>query len=137
MKKKVPKIQIFSNPKFKFKANKTRAIELLINCEMTQKDIADEVGVTEKTLYNWMHHDEKFREALEWYRKEVYRNLAPTAVKTIADIMLNGESEKARLAAAQDILSRAGDDAESVVDLKSDSDWTINVRKIEKIEKVD
>ncbi len=130
MKNKVPKIQIFSNPKFKFKANKIRAIELLINCEMTQKDIADEVGVTEKTLYNWIHHDEKFREALEWYRKEVYRNLAPTAARTVADIMLNGESDKVRLAAAQDILSRAGDDAKSKMDLDFENEINVKVTVI-------
>ena len=135
MKKQIPKIQIFSNPKFKFKANKIRAIELLINCEMTQKDIADEVGVSEKTLYNWIHHNEKFREALEWYRKEVYRNLAPTAARTVADIMLNGESDKVRLAAAQDILSRAGDDAKSKMDLEFENKLDVHISVVDEDEK--
>ena len=135
MKKQIPKIQIFSNPKFKFKANKIRAIELLINCEMTQKDIADEVGVSEKTLYNWIHHNEKFREALEWYRKEVYRNLAPTAARTVADIMLNGESDKVRLAAAQDILSRAGDDAKSKMDLEFENKLDVHISVVDEVEK--
>jgi hypothetical protein len=127
-------MKVFKNDKFDLTTKQIRAIELLVNCELNQKQTAEKCGVSERTLYNWMHHDEEFRNALEWYRREIYKTLAPTAVKTIADIMINGASEKARLAAAQDILSRAGDDAESVVDLKSDSDWTINVRRIEKVD---
>lgn len=119
-------IRIFKNDKFELKPKQISAIELLINCQMNQKEIAAVVGVTERTLYNWIHHDEEFRRALEWYRREIYKDLAPTAVKTIADIMLNGESEKARLAAAQDILSRAGDDAVTELDLK-ENELNVNI----------
>ncbi len=128
------KMKIFQNEKFELKPKQIRAIELLINCEMSQKDIAEEVGVSEKTLYLWIHHNEEFRNACEWYRKEIYKDLAPKAVETVFNIMINGESDKVRLAAAQDILSRAGDNAESVVDLKSNSKWNINVRRIEKVD---
>ncbi len=119
-------MKIFKNDKFDLKPKQIRAIELLINCEMTQKDIAEEVGVSEKTLYNWMHHDENFKNAMEWYRKEVYKNLAPTAVRTIAEIMIKGASEKVRLAAAQDILSRAGDDAVTELNLK-ENELNVNI----------
>lgn len=125
-------MKIFKNKKFDLKPKQISAIELLISREMSQKDVATEINVSERTLYNWLHHDEEFRNAMEWYRKEVYKNLAPTAVRTIAEIMIKGASDKVRLAAAQDILSRAGDDASSVVDLKSDNEWTINVHRIEK-----
>ena len=123
-------MKIFKNKKFDLKPKQIGAIELLINCEMAQKEVAKEIKISERTLYNWLHHDEEFRNAMEWYRKEVYRNLAPTAVKTIEDIMLNGESDKVRLAAAQDILSRAGDDASSVVDLKSENELNVSINVV-------
>lgn len=123
-------MKIFKNEKFDLKPKQIRAIELLINCEMAQKEVAKEIKISERTLYNWLHHDEEFRNAMEWYRKEVYRNLAPTAVKTIEDIMLNGESDKVRLEAAKDILARAGDDASSVVDLKSENELNVNINVV-------
>lgn len=123
-------MKIFKNEKFDLKPKQISAIELLISSEMSQKDVATEINVTERTLYNWLHHDEEFRNAMEWYRKEVYKNLAPTAVRTIAEIMIKGASDKVRLAAAQDILSRAGDDASSVVDLKNENELNVNINVV-------
>ena len=123
-------MKIFKNKKFDLKPKQISAIELLISREMSQKDVATEINVSERTLYNWLHHDEEFRNAMEWYRKEVYKNLAPTAVRTIAEIMIKGASDKVRLAAAQDILSRAGDDASSVVDLKSENELNVSINVV-------
>lgn len=123
-------MKIFENDKFKLSAKQIRAIELLISCELNQKEIADECKVTERTVYNWIHHDEEFRNACEWYRKEIYKGYAPKAVETVVDIMLNGASDKVRLAAAQDILSRAGDDASSVVDLKTENELNVNINVV-------
>jgi predicted DNA-binding protein YlxM (UPF0122 family) len=123
-------MKIFKNDKFKLSAKQIRAIELLISCELNQTEIADECKVTEKTIYNWIHHNEEFRNACEWYRKEIYKGYAPKAVETVVDIMLNGESDKVRLAAAQDILSRAGDNAIAEVDLKSENEINVNVTVI-------
>ncbi len=123
-------MKIFKNEKFDLKPKQISAIELLISSKMSQKDVATEINVTERTLYNWLHHDEEFRNAMEWYRKEVYKNLAPTAVRTIAEIMIKGASDKVRLAAAQDILSRAGDDASSVVDLKNENELNVRINVV-------
>lgn len=122
--------KIFKNDKFKLNKKQIEAIELLINCKLNQKEIAEEVDVSERTLYNWMRHNEEFRNALEWYRKEVYKDYAPEAVKAILDIMRKGTSEKTRLAAAKDILDRAGDNAVSKVDLETENAININVRTL-------
>lgn len=131
MKRLKIEMKIFKNDKFKLTDKQIMAIELLINCKMTQKEIAEKVGKSEKTLYLWIHHNDVFRQAMEWYRKEVYKDLAPTAVETVYNIMINGDSDKVRLAAAQDILSRAGDDAPSEVDLKGEKDLlNVNIKVI-------
>ena len=123
--------KIFKNDKFNLNNKQIRAIELLINCTHNQKEIAEEIGVSEKTIYNWMRHTEEFRNALEWYRKEVYKDCAPEAVKAILDILRKGTSEKVRLAAAKDILDRAGDNAVSKVDLETENAININVRTMD------
>lgn len=127
-------IKIFKNNKFKLSTKQMRAIELLISCEMSQTKVAEEVDVSERTLYNWMRCNEEFRSAMEWYRKEVYKDYAPKAVETVVEIMLNGENDRVRLDAAKDILTRAGDDAVSKVDLESENTVNINVRTMEKDE---
>ena len=50
-------MKIFKNDKFKLSAKQIRAIELLISCEVNQKEIADECKVSEMTGYNWIQHD--------------------------------------------------------------------------------
>lgn len=127
-------IKVFKNDKFNLNTKQMRAIELIINCKMNRTELAEEVGVSERTLYNWMRCNEEFRNALEWYRKEVYKDYAPEAVETVVNLMRNGSSDKVRFAAAKDILDRAGDNAASVVDLKSENEWNIKVRRIEKVE---
>ena len=127
-------IKIFKNNNFKLSTKQMRAIELLISCEMSQTKVAEEVDVSERTLYNWMRCNEEFRSAMEWYRKEVYKDYAPKAVETVVEIMLNGENDRVRLDAAKDILTRAGDDAVSKVDLESENTVNINVRTMEKDE---
>ena len=94
-------IKIFKNDKFKLNAKQMRAIELLINCKMNQTEIANEVGVSERTLYNWMRCNEEFRNALEWYRKEVYKDYAPEAVETLLKLMRDGSSDKVMPAGVQ------------------------------------
>ncbi len=128
---KTAQFKIFKNDKFRLNNKQIKAIELLINCKMQQKEIAEEVGVSEKTIYNWMRHNEEFRKALEWYRKEVYKDYAPAAIQTILDIMQNSQSAKARFDAAKDILDRAGDNAVSKVDMESENTVNINVRTME------
>ena len=115
-------IKIFKNDKFNLKPMQMKAIELLVNCKLNREEIAKECNVNPKTLYNWIHHDEVFREAMDWYRRELYREHAPTAVKTIVELMDEAENENVRLAAAREILSMVGDDAEKKFELSTDKD---------------
>ena len=125
-------IKLLKNKKFKLKQKQIDAIDLFINGKMKQNEVAKAVDVSDKTIYNWLYHDEEFRNAMEWYRKEKYKNHAPEAVTTVLEIMRTGNSDKVRLAAAKDILDRAGDNAISKVDFESENTFNINVRRIEK-----
>lgn len=49
-------------------AKQRKAVELLINSTMTYQEIADEVGVNRKTLYDW-RHEPQFTSFQEEYQR--------------------------------------------------------------------
>lgn len=97
------------------KPQQLKAIELLIKnykyCvgdspRMTLDDIAAAVGVTRKTLYNWMRTD-AFATEYDRRIREENRYMQAAAQATIISL-LESSSDKVRLDAAKDILDRAG-----------------------------
>lgn len=79
------------------------------------KDVAAKVDVTPQTISLWMNHDEEFRLALWWYRKEALDasrselQLAGTeAVTVVRKLLHEGSSEQIRLKAAQLLLDQLG-----------------------------
>lgn len=123
-------MKVFKNNKFPtLNSKQIIAIELIINGEETREKIAEKVGVTRKTLYNWERHNEEFRHALEWYRREIYRDYAPEAVRTVVEIMQSGE-EKYRLAAAEKIISLVGDDV-TKIDFDGENKLEVDIKVVE------
>ena len=85
--------------------NQLKCISLLIN-GMTQKAVAKEIGVCEDTICNWKKDDEfmlEYTSSLKQSMKSVAVKAFQTEVK-----LLSARSENVRLAAAKDILDRAG-----------------------------
>ena len=83
-----------------------RCIELMLEGELLLKDIADELGVTSKTISIWKK-DETFIEAYEEAVKSALRFSAVKAMRKVENLI---ESNNAfvSLYAAQDVLNRAG-----------------------------
>lgn len=93
-----------------------------------QDDVAKEVGVSARTIRNWLQNEDFQKE----YRKEVQKvmdYLSGEAINTLADLMRNSSSDTVRLNACRDILSRAGFDAtaKSKVELETPEDIIINI----------
>lgn len=70
------------------------------------KEVAGEVGVAEETICQWRKRKE-FKECLSSLKKEQLiivldglRLLQGTAIKTLSEVMLNGQSEAVRVKAA-------------------------------------
>lgn len=83
-----------------------RAVELLFEGNMTQKEIAAELNVSQQTMIKWKKQD-KFKAAMEEYERERLKGLAPLAIKTMKSL-LTAKSEFVRFQAANDILDRTG-----------------------------
>ena len=93
-----------------------------------QDDVANEVGVSARTIRNWLQNEDFQKE----YRKEVQKvmdYLSGEAINTLSDLMRNSSSDNVRLNACRDILSRAGFDAtaKSKVEVDTPEDIIITI----------
>ncbi|MCS8562725.1 hypothetical protein EFJ78_02040 [Pediococcus pentosaceus] len=102
---------------------KQKAIELMFNAKLSQKDIADEVGVHETTLSKWKHDDD-YKEYMEKYARETISRSSGKALGTMIGL-LNARSELVRFNAAKDLLDRAGFAPTDKVDLSGND---INIK---------
>ena len=88
------------------KPRQKKCIEMLISGTMTQADIAAALKVSEQTICNWKKNSE-FAAELESANRLVISSLVPAAIQR-TKALLNADSEAVQLAAAKDILDRAG-----------------------------
>ena len=87
----------------------------MINTDMTQKEIAKAIKMTEQTICNWKKNDEFMAEHKKLVRYSLY-SVATKAANTLISL-LDADSEQVRLNAAKDILDRAGFKPEDKVEI--------------------
>ena len=95
------------------KAKQKKCIELLIDSKMTQIEIAEQLQISDQTISNWKKNEE-FIDEYEKANRDAIKYLTAKARQKINDL-LNANNEQVQLAAAKDILDRAGYKAESKV----------------------
>ena len=100
------------------KPRQKKCIEMLVSGAMTQADVAAALKVTEQTICNWKKNEE-FAEELAAANRLVISSLVPAAVQR-TKALLNAESEAVQLAAAKDILDRAGYKPQDNIKLNAD-----------------
>ena len=94
-----------------------KCIELMVSGDMSQNEIAKTIGVIPGTISDWKKKDE-FREEYNRANKIVINSIVPKAVQTVKSL-LNADSEQVRLAAAKDVLDRAGYKAQDDIKLNA------------------
>ena len=100
---------------FKLQPRHYKIIELLIYRGLSQKEAAEQVGVTEWTVSEWINHNKIFQKhyddelkKAESSRQRIYKTVARRAVQKLIELMDCGTSH-IELNAAKEILDRAGD----------------------------
>ena len=79
-----------------------------------KQDIAKELKVSNATISQWVKRED-FQEALKAENQRLFSSASSKAVKAVTDL-LNSKNEGIRLAAAREILSKAGYDAPQKVE---------------------
>ncbi|MCI9597367.1 MAG: hypothetical protein HFE75_08740 [Firmicutes bacterium] len=93
-----------------------QAIELMISTNMTQVEIAKEIGVCDETVHRWTKKS-LFQAKLEEENKKRFHGLAVEAQKEMERLAFKGKQEQIRLQACKDILDRAGYKPKDEIDL--------------------
>ena len=83
-----------------------KCLELMAIGELSQKDIAKQINITEKTICEWKKNNE-FMNELDILIVLSIRSLAAKAFRTQMNL-LDAKNEMVRYMAAKDILDRAG-----------------------------
>lgn len=86
--------------------NQLKCINLMITENRTQKQIAKEINVTEKTICEWKK-DKEFKEEIQKQMKENFGSLAIDAQQKLKKL-LNSKNEYIQMQAIKDVLDRAG-----------------------------
>lgn len=92
-----------------------KCIEYMLEGNMTQKQMAELLNVTENTISNWKKNDEFMSE----YNTTLKSNINAVAAKAFTTQMklLNARSEMVKYMVSKDILDRAGFKPSEKIDL--------------------
>lgn len=90
----------------KLNSNHQKAIELLFEGSMKRREIAEELKITEQTLYNWLKDDD-FSRAYDDHVKTIMSKSSGKALNTMLSL-LSAKSEMVRFNASKDIMDRGG-----------------------------
>lgn len=83
-----------------------KCINLMIAENKTQKQIAKEINITEKTICKWKK-DKEFKEEIQRQMKENFGSLAIEAQQELKKL-LKSKNENVKIQAIKDVLDRAG-----------------------------
>lgn len=108
-----------------------KCINLMVTTNKTQKQIAKEIEVSEKTICEWKKQKE-FKDAIDKNIKENFSSLALDAQKELKKL-LKSNNEYIRIQAVKDILDRAGYKPVEKREIKDDTEKTKKIDAISSI----
>lgn len=108
-----------------------KCINLMITTNKTQKQIAKEIEVSEKTICEWKKQKE-FKDEIDKNIKENFGSLAIDAQKELKKL-LKSNNEYIRIQAVKDILDRAGYKPIEKREIKDDTEKTKKIDAISDI----
>ena len=78
----------------------------MVQGNMSNAAIAEECGVSENTVYNWLHNDE-FLAEMQKKQRQMFTRIACKAQKRMEEL-LDSKNPSIQFAAAKEILNKAG-----------------------------
>jgi len=103
------------------KPKQVKCLELMIRGEMTDKEIAEQINITQKTICEWKKNNKEFQDQYNTMMRSALQYAAPKAFrKQVA--LLDSENDMVAHLAAKDIMDRSGfkpiDKIEQQVDME-------------------
>lgn len=88
-------------------AKKEKFVKLEMTTDMNYSELAEELKVSERTLYNW-RKDPEFQKVKDKLVREAFTDIATKAFKSVVQLSQSAKSELVRYQASADLLDRAG-----------------------------
>lgn len=100
-------------------ARQIKGTSLMVQGDMTNQQIAKECGVSENTVYNWLHNDEFLAEVQKKQRR-MFTKMACKAQRRMEEL-LDSKNPSIQFAAAKEILNKAGLDSPLKIEAEVES----------------
>ena len=108
------------------KPKQVKCLELMIKGDMTDKEIAAAINITQKTICEWKKNCKEFQDEYNALMRNSLQYAAPKAFrKQIA--LLNSKNDMVAHLAAKDIMDRAGFQPTEKIEQQIDMDLNITV----------
>lgn len=111
------------------KPKQIKCLQLMIKGEMTDKDIADAINITQKTICEWKKNCKEFQDEYNSLMRSSLQYAAPKAFRKQLSLLQSKNDMVAHLA-AKDIMDRAGFNPTDKIELDADMDLNINVKRV-------
>lgn len=108
------------------KPKQVKCLQLMIKGDMTDKEIAEAINITQKTICEWKKNCKEFQDEYNALMRNSLQYAAPKAFrKQLA--LLNSKNDMVAHLAAKDIMDRAGFQPTEKVEMDVDMDLQITV----------
>ena len=103
-----------------------KCLELMIKGDMTDKDIAAAINITQKTICEWKKNNKEFQDEYNSLMRSSLQYAAPKAFrKQMA--LLDSKNDMVAHLAAKDIMDRAGFNPTDKLEMDVDMELNINI----------
>lgn len=108
------------------KPKQVKCLELMVRGDMTDKEIAESINITQKTICEWKKKSKEFQDEYNSLMRSSLQYAAPKAFrKQVA--LLNSNNDMVAHLAAKDIMDRAGFNPTDKIEQQIDMDLNITV----------
>ena len=108
------------------KPKQVKCLQLMIKGEMTDKEIAESINITQKTICEWKKNCKEFQDEYNALMRNSLQYAAPKAFRKQMELLKSKNDMVAHLA-AKDIRDRAGFQPTEKVEMDVDMDLNITV----------
>lgn len=108
------------------KPKQVKCLELMIKGDMTDKEIAEAINITQKTICDWKKNCKAFQDEYNSLMRSSLQYAAPKAFRKQLSL-LNSKNDMVAHLAAKDIMDRAGFNPTEKVELDGDMDLNISI----------
>ena len=108
------------------KPKQVRCLEFMIRGNMTDKEIAEAINVSQKTICEWKKKNTEFQDEYNALMRNSLQYAAPKAFRKQLSLLESKNDMVAHLA-AKDIMDRAGFSPVDKIDLKADVDTELHI----------